>query len=165
LNRKFTADEPNKVWTTDITYVPTREGWPYAAVVIDWFSRQVVGWAIDGHLPTSWCGSAVQMAFLPTGHKGAENGTGFAHHPDWGSPYASHGYRKHLSIMKRGQGMGRRGNCWEGLPLGYNAPTERFFRSLKHEQLPYEKFRTKASAKMGIMGYLAFYNGKRSHQN
>jgi hypothetical protein len=59
--------------------------------------------------------------------------------------------------------MGRRGNCWEGLPLGYNAPTERFFRSLKHEQLPYEKFRAKASANLGIMGYLAFYNGKRSH--
>jgi transposase InsO family protein len=71
--RESPVDEPNKVWTTDITYVPTRESWPYVAVVIDWFSRQVVGWAIDGHLPTSLCVSALQMAFLPTGHKGAES--------------------------------------------------------------------------------------------
>ena len=61
--------------------------------------------------------------------------------------------------------MSRKGNCWEWLPLGYNAPTERFFRSLKHEQLNYEKFRTKASAKLSVIDYLAFYNGKRSHSN
>jgi transposase InsO family protein len=63
--------EPNKVWTTDITYVWTLEGWLTVAVVIDLFSRQVVGWAIDGHMRTSLCVSALQMAFLPTGHKGA----------------------------------------------------------------------------------------------
>jgi hypothetical protein len=60
----------------------------------------VVGWAIDGHLPTSWCGSALQMAFLPTGHKGAENRNRFAHHSDWGSQTASHDCRQQLAIMK-----------------------------------------------------------------
>ncbi len=67
--------------------------------------------------------------------------------------------------MKMGQGMGRKGNCWEWLPLGYNSPTERFFRSLKHEQLNYEKFRAKVSAKLRIIDYLAFYKGKRTHSN
>jgi transposase InsO family protein len=81
---------------------------------------------------------------------------GLLHHSDRGSQYASHEYRKHLAIMKMAQrsfapeGMSRKGNCWD------NSPTERFFRSLKHEQLNYERFRTKASAKLSIMDYLAF---------
>ena len=79
------------------------------------------------------------------------------HHSDRGSQYASHEYRKHLAIMKMEQSMSRKGNCWD------NAPTERFFRSLKHEQLNYEKFRTKEAAKLSIIDYLAFYNGKRTH--
>jgi len=64
---------PNQVWTTGITYIWTLEGWPYLAVVIDLFSRQVVGWAVADHMKASLCVSALQMAFLPTGHKGAEN--------------------------------------------------------------------------------------------
>jgi putative transposase len=88
---------------------------------------------------------------------------GLLHHSDRGSQYASHEYRKHLAVMKMEQSMSRKGNCWESLSLGCNSPTERFFRSLKHEQLNYEKFRTKASAKLSVIDYLAFYNGKRSH--
>ena len=82
---------------------------------------------------------------------------GLLHHSDRGSQYASHEYRGHLSIMKMEQSMSRKGNCWD------NSPTERFFRSLKYEQLNYEKFRTKEAAKLSIIDYLAFYNGKRSH--
>ena len=152
LARQFEVSEPNKVWTTDITYVWTLEGWLYVAVVIDLFSRQVVGWAIADHMRTSLCVSALQMAFWRRKPE-----PGVLHHSDRGSQYASQEYRRHLGIMKMEQSMSRKGNCWD------NAPTERFFRSLKHEQLNYEKFRTKASAKLSIIDYLAFYNGKRTH--
>ena len=73
LDRQFEAKAPKQVWTTDITYVWTLEGWLYLAVVIDLFSRQVVGWAVADHMRTSLCVSALQMAFLPIGHKGAES--------------------------------------------------------------------------------------------
>ena len=152
LNRQFDVAEPNKVWATDISYVWTLEGWLYVAVVIDLFSRQVVGWAIDDHMRTSLCVSALQMAFWRRKPE-----PGLLHHSDRGSQYASQEYRGHLKIMKMEQSMSRKGNCWD------NAPTERFFRSLKHEQLNYEKFRTQEAAKLSIIDYLAFYNGKRTH--
>ena len=152
LDRHFDVAAPNQVWTTDITYVWTLEGWLYVAVVIDLFSRQVVGWAIDDHMRTSLCVKALQMAFWRRKPE-----AGVLHHSDRGSQYASQEYRRHLGIMKMEQSMSRKGNCWD------NAPTERFFRSLKHEQLNYERFRTKAAAKLSIIDYLAFYNGRRSH--
>jgi len=152
LDRQFVVTEPNKVWTTDITYVWTLEGWLYIAVVIDLFSRQVIGWAIEDHMRTTLCIRALQMAFWRRKPE-----PGVLHHSDRGSQYASHEYRRHLSIMAMEQSMSRKGNCWD------NAPTERFFRSLKHEQLNYEKFRTKEAAKLSIIDYLAFYNGRRMH--
>jgi transposase InsO family protein len=82
---------------------------------------------------------------------------GLLHHSDRGSQYASQEYRQHLAVMGMEQSMSRKGNCWD------NAPTERFFRSLKHEQLEYETFRTKEAAKQSLLDYLAFYNGRRSH--
>jgi len=152
LDRQFDVAAPNQVWTTDITYIWTLEGWLYLAVVIDLFSRQVVGWAVADHMRTELCVNALQMAFWRRKPK-----PGLLHHSDRGSQYASYEYRNHLAIMKMKQSMSRKGDCWD------NSPTERFFRSLKHEQLNYEKFRTKASAKLCIIDYLAFYNGKRSH--
>lgn len=152
LNRQFEVAAPNKVWTTDITYVWTLEGWLYVAIVMDLFSRQVVGWSIDDHMRTSLCVNALQMAYWRRKPE-----PGLQHHSDRGSQYASQAYREHLGIMKMQQSMSRRGNCWD------NSPTERFFRSLKHEQLNYEKFRTKEAAKLSIIDYLAFYNGKRAH--
>jgi transposase InsO family protein len=152
LNRQFEVATPNTVWTTDITYVWTLEGWLYLAVVIDLFSRQIVGWAIADHMRASLCVSALQMAFWRRKPK-----PGLLHHSDRGSQYASQEYRKHLGIMKMQQSMSRKGNCWD------NAPTERFFRSLKHEQLNFERFRTKQAAKLSVIDYLAFYNGRRTH--
>lgn len=152
LNREFEVGSPNTVWTTDITYIWTLEGWLYLAVVIDLFSRQIVGWAVTDHMRASLCVSALQMAFWRRKPE-----PGLLHHSDRGSQYASHDYRKHLNMMKMEQSMSRKGNCWD------NAPTERFFRSLKHEQLNYEQFRTKAAAKLSIIDYLAFYNGVRTH--
>jgi putative transposase len=82
---------------------------------------------------------------------------GLLHHSDRGSQYASREYRQHLAVMRMEQSMSRKGNCWD------NSPTERFFRSLKHEQLNYEKFKTHEAAKLSVIDYLAFYNGRRSH--
>ena len=152
LDRKFKVAKPNHVWTTDITYVWTLEGWLYVAVVVDLFSRQVVGWAIDDHMRTSLCVQALQMAFWRR-----KPAPGLLHHSDRGSQYASAEYRQHLSVMKMKQSMSRKGNCWD------NSPTERVFRSLKYEQLNYERFKTKDAAKLSIIDYLAFYNGRRSH--
>jgi len=83
------------------------------AVVIDLFSRQVVGWAIADHMRTALCVSALQMAFLPTAQGRRKPEPGLLHHSDRGSQYASHEYRKHLSNMKMEQSMSRKGNCWD----------------------------------------------------
>lgn len=95
LNRQFDVAQPNKVWTTYITYVWTLEDWLYVAVVIDLFSRQVVGWSIDDHMQPSLCVNALQMAFWRR-----KPDLGLWHHSDRGSQYASKEYREHLGIMK-----------------------------------------------------------------
>ncbi|MGZ5011706.1 MAG: IS3 family transposase [Methylobacter sp.] len=112
LDRQFQVAKPNQVWTTDITYVWTLQGWLYVAVVIDLFSRQVVGWAIDDHMRTSLCVKALQMAFWRR-----KPPPGLLHHSDRGSQYASREYRQHLAVMKMEQSMSRKGNCWDnGVP-------------------------------------------------
>jgi len=143
---------PNQVWTTDITCVWTLEGWLYVAVVVDLFSRQVAGWAADSHMRASLCVQALQMAFWRR-----KPPPGLLHHSDRGSQYASAEYRQHLGLMKMRQSMSRKGNCWD------NSPTERVFRSLKYEQLNYERFKTREAARLSVIDYFAFYNGRRSH--
>lgn len=152
LNRRFNPTAPNQVWTTDISYVWTLEGWMYVAVVIDLYSRQVVGWAINEHMKTSLCINALQMAYWRK-----KPARGLMHHSDRGSQYASYSYREQLKNMGMIQSMSRKGNCWD------NSPTERFFRSLKSEHLNYERFNSKAKAKLSIVDYIAFYNGQRMH--
>jgi|CXWL01.1.fsa_nt_gi transposase InsO family protein len=112
LDRQFDVVAPNQVWTTDITYVWTLDGWLYLAVVIDLFSRQVVGWSMAEPMRTSLCVSALQMAFWRRKPE-----PGLLHHSDRGSQYASHEYREHLSIMKMEQSMSRKGNCWDNYPV------------------------------------------------
>ena len=112
LDRQFVVAAPNKVWTTDITYVWTLEGWLYVAIVIDLFSRQVVGGAIADHMRTALCVSALRMALWRRKPE-----PGLLHHSDRGSQYASQEYRGHLAIMKMEQSMSRKGNCWDnGVP-------------------------------------------------
>jgi putative transposase len=116
------------------------------AIAIDLFSQQVVGWAMADHMRTSLCVSALKMAFWRRKPE-----PGLLHHSDRGSQYASQEYRRHLNVMKMEQSMSRKGNCcWD------NSPTERFFRSLKHEQLDYEKFKTQEAAKLSSIDYLVF---------
>ena len=152
LNRQFNPTKPNQIWTTDISYVWTLEGFVYVATVMDLYSRQIVGWAINDHMKTSLCIKALQMAYW---RKKPEKG--LLHHSDRGSQYASYCYREQLEIMGMEQSMSRKGNCWD------NSPTERFFRSLKYECLNYEKLMSKAMAKLNIVDYIAFYNGQRMH--
>lgn len=113
----------------------------------------MVGWAIGSHMRASLCVQALQMAFWRR-----KPDSGLLHHSDRGSQYASTEYRQHLDIMKMRQSMSRKGNCWD------NSPTERVFRSLKYEQLNYERFKTREEAKLSVIDYLAFYNGRRSHR-
>jgi transposase InsO family protein len=152
LDRQFEVDSPNKVWTTDITYVWTLEGWLYLAVVIDLFSRQVVGWAIDKRMKRQLTLDALSMAYWRR-----KPSPGLLHHSDRGSQYACHDYRKRLAAYGMVASMSRKGNCWD------NAPTERFFRSLKSERLSHCRFVTRRSAEIQILDYISYYNSMRLH--
>ncbi len=119
LNQEFTASKPNQKWVTDITYIWTKEGWLYLAVVLDLYSRKVVGWAMDEHMERSLVIRALRMALLTRKpHKG------LLHHSDRGSQYASNDYQKLLDDNKITCSMSRKGNCYD------NAVMESFFATL-----------------------------------
>jgi transposase InsO family protein len=152
LNRNFDVDAPNKVWTADITYVWTFEGWLYLAVVMDLYSRQIVGWAMDKRMKKQLVLDALAMAYWQR-----KPPKGLLQHSDRGSQYACHDYRKLLETYGMKASMSRKGNCWD------NAPTERFFCSLKSERLSACRFFTRQEAKMEILDYITFYNSIRLH--
>ena len=152
LNREFTQAQPNRAWAADITYIWTNEGWLYLAVVMDLCSRTIVGWSMSERMTRTLVINAFTMAV-----KRRNPRRGLLHHSDRGSQYASADFQRLLAKHGAICSMSRKGNCWD------NSPTERFFRSLKHEQLNYEKFKTQAAAKWSVIDYLAFYNGRRSH--
>lgn len=153
LNREFNPAAVNQAWGADITYVWTNEGWLYLAVVIDLFSRRVVGWCIDKTMTQSLVIRALMMAINLR-----KPPSGLIHHSDRGSQYASHAYRelhvKHGIVVS----MSRKGNCWD------NSPVERFFSSLKREWLAGRNYQTRESAIHDIREYVAvYYNSKRLH--
>jgi putative transposase len=152
LNRRFDVQAPNTVWTADISYIWTLEGWLYLAVVLDLFSRRIVGWAMDKRMKTDLALNALAMAYW---HRKPPKG--LLHHSDRGSQYACPDYQKRLEQYGMQASMSRKGDCWD------NAPTERFFRSLKSERLRLCRFKTRASAKSEVLDYIAFYNGLRLH--
>lgn len=153
LERRFGSDTPNRRWTADITYVWTAEGWLYLGVVLDLFSRRIVGWAMDTTLERSMVLSALSMA-INNRHPEA----GLLCHSDRGSQYASGDYQKALSEAGIVCSMGRRGNCWD------NAPTESFFASLKRECVYRHRFATRAEARTTLFGWReVWYNRKRRH--
>lgn len=153
LARDFNVDGPDKVWATDITYVRTWEGWLYLAVVIDLFSRKVVGWSMANHLRTELVLDALRMALgrrLPS--------KDLLHHSDRGSQYASHEYRKALRQHGIVCSMSRRGDCWD------NAVVESFFGTLKTELLYRRPITSRKMARAAICEYIeVFYNRKRRH--
>jgi transposase InsO family protein len=153
LDRKFEVDAPDTAWTTDITYVRTWQGWMYLAVVIDLFSRRVVGWSMATHMRTGLVMGALKMALgrrLPSPK--------MLHHSDRGSQYASNDYRDALRDNNIICSMSRKGNCWD------NAVAESFFATLKKELIHRRPWPTVQSARAAIAEYIeVFYNRKRRH--
>lgn len=154
LNRQFAVSAPNRVWGSDLTYLPTQDGWLYLAVVVDLFSRKIVGWAMASTMETSLVVTALTMAI---GRR--QPPPGLLHHSDRGSQYASAVYQALLQQHQMIGSMSRRGNCWD------NAVVERVFRSVKHEGLD-EAVREQASetVKASVIDYIEmFYNSQRLH--
>ena len=154
LNREFTVAEPDRVWVGDITYIATDEGWLYLAVVIDLFSRQVVGWSLREDMTSSIVIDALRMAWFKR-HPGKQAGVLF--HSDRGSQYASGAFRGVLQEYGITSSMSRRGNCWD------NACSETLFGSLKVERLHGQRFVTRRQAKDETIAWLLWYNKARLH--
>lgn len=152
LNRDFTAQAPNQVWTSDITYIETGEGWLYLTVVIDLFSRQVVGWSMQDHMRTSLVADALRMAWF---RRRPEPGLIF--HSDRGSQYCAHEFVDVLKSYGMKSSMSRKGDCWD------NAPTESFWGRLKVGRLDGQCFETRRQAKDEVISWLTFYNSGRLH--
>lgn len=153
LDRQFSPPGPNQVWATDITYLWTQQGWVYLAVVIDLYSRRVVGWAMDRRMKKALVMRALMMA-VNLRHPPS----GLLHHSDRGSQYASHAYQKLLKQYGMTPSMSRKGDCWD------NAPVERFFSSLKREWTGDQLYRTREEAIADVREYVAvYYNSMRLH--
>jgi transposase InsO family protein len=153
LARQFTAPVPDRVWVTDITYLATVEGWLYLAVVVDLFSRRVVGWATSDRL-----GEGVALEALGMGLARRRPPPGLLHHSDRGSQYASAEYRAVLAGHGMERSMSGVGSCWD------NAVAESFFATLKVELDHDGAGRTRAEAHRAVFDYIElFYNGERRH--
>lgn len=146
------ASGPDRVWAADITYIPTREGWLYLAVLLDLATRRVVGWALDTHLHQELALSAVRMALT---HRGARGGL---HHSDRGSQYTSRAYQQLLHTVGFTASMSRKGNCWD------NAVVESFFATLTKELLVDGIFSTRDMARRELFTFIeVWYNRQRRH--
>lgn len=155
LDRNFKSNQPNQAYVGDITYIPTQEGWLYLAVVIDLFSRQVVGWSMDESMKTELVNSALLMALWKRKPR-----KGLLWHTDRGSQYASESHRMLLKEHEVIQSMSRKGNCWD------NAVSESFFHTLKVELIHNITFKTREEAKQAIFEYIeVFYNRLRIHSS
>ncbi len=153
LNRAFSPAAPNQCWGTDITCLWTQEGWIYLAVVIDLYSRRVVGWSMDRRMTKALAIRALIMAVSLRNPP-----PGLIHHSDRGSQYASYAYQALLKQYGMIASMSRKGNCWD------NAPVERFFSSLKREWTCDRIYRTREAAIADVREYVAvYYNAKRLH--
>jgi putative transposase len=155
LAQDFTADAPNRKWVTDITYLPTTTGWVYLAVVIDLFSRKVVGWALSTSLATELVALALRHAI----ESRRPHGSQLLHHSDRGSQYTSDIYQQTLRTLGIDCSMSRTGCCYD------NAVAERFFWSLKHEWTNHQHFNDLEDARLSVFKYIeTFYNPVRIHQ-
>jgi len=153
LNRQFTVEHPNRVWAGDITYVWTKEGWLYLAVVLDLYSRTVIGWAMGQRLTVELAEQALTMALANRTPK-----AGLLHHSDRGSQYAATSYQQQLTTHGITTSMSRRGHCWD------NACVESFFGTLKRELVYHRHYATREEATQDIFEYIeVFYNRRRRH--
>lgn len=153
LDRQFNVGRPNQVYVGDITYLPTREGWLYLAVVIDLYSRQVVGWSMAEPMRAKLVNDALLMAVWKRKPE-----QGLMWHTDRGSQYASESHRALLARHGIRQSMSRKGNCWD------NSVSESFFHTLKTELVHPQTYQTRAGARQTIFEYIeVFYNRERLH--
>ncbi|TKF74084.1 IS3 family transposase [Vibrio kanaloae] len=153
LAQDFNATAPNQKWAGDITYVATSEGWLYLAVIIDLYSRQVIGWSMDTRMTASLVCDALSMALFRRGFPEQ-----VITHSDRGSQYCSKDYRDLISTYNLKQSMSRKGNCWD------NACVESFFHSLKVEAIQYEPIMTREQMRQTIFEYIEVdYNRTRRH--
>jgi putative transposase len=156
LARDFTAEAPNRKWVTDITYLATATGWVYLAVVVDLFSRKVVGWSLGDSLATELVSSALRQAIETRRPKGSK----WLHHSDRGCQYTSEAYQRVLRTLGVECSMSRTGNCYD------NAAMERFFWSLEHEWTNHHSFANLEEARTSVFRYIEmFYNSQRIHQS
>lgn len=153
LDRQFGADGPNRRWVADFTYVWTAEGWLYVAVVLDLFSRRVVGWSMSASMTAQLVIDALTMALWRRGRPDT-----LLHHSDQGSQYTSEAFQRLLADHGVDCSMSRSGNCWN------NAAMESFFSSLKTERVSRRTYRKRNDAKADVFDYIErFYNPKRRH--
>jgi len=153
LKRKFTIDSHNKAWVSDTTFIATREGWLYLAMILDLFSRQIIGWSMSTRNNTELVQDDLTMAIKRRG-----NVSDVIVHSDQGSTYASGAYQQQLSDNQLRCSMSRKGECLD------NAVAESFFGSLKNELVYHEDYKTRTEAKQSVFEYIeVFYNRKRRH--
>jgi transposase InsO family protein len=153
LNRDFHAEQPDTAWVSDITYLWTCQGWLYLAVILDLYSRKVVGWSLAERMMASLVNGA-----LDTAVRLRRPARGLVFHSDRGSQYASRSFRRRLWRHGMKQSMSRRGNCWD------NAVAESFFATLKKELVRNRAFDTRERARAEVFEYIeVFYNRQRAH--
>ncbi len=153
VDREFSVERANQTYVSDITYIWTQEGWLYLAVVLDLYSRKVVGWSMSSRMKASLVCDALKMAIWQR-----KPGSGLIHHSDRGSQYCSLVFRALLKCYKIRGSMSRKGNCWD------NAVAESFFGSLKQERVHWRHYQTRYEAQQDVLNYITmFYNSFRLH--
>ena len=153
VNRQFRAERPDALWVTDITYVPTNQGWCYVATILDLFSRAVVGWAVESTMTATLATKALSMAV-----QRRRPGAGLLHHSDRGCQYTSTDYREQLRQLGVTVSMSRKGDCWD------NAVAESFFATLKRELLNRARWTDSVDVRYAVFEYIeTFYNRRRLH--
>ena len=156
VNQDFSATAPKELWTSDITYIRTRQGWLYLTVILDVYNRQISGWSMSNSLKATHTTIPALMA----AYRRHRPGPGLIFHSDRGVQYACHEFRRLLKKYKITQSMSGKGNCYD------NAITESFFSTLKTELVYSEKYKTRNQAKLSIFKYIEiFYNRQRKHSS
>jgi len=155
LERQFEVEVPDRVYASDVTYIWTQEGWLYLAVVIDLYSRKVVGWSMSSRMKAQLVCDALTIALWQR-----RPASGLIHHSDRGSQYASKAFRHLLDAHEIKGSMSRKGDCWD------NAVVESFFGTLKQERVHWRNYQTRSEAQQDILNYITmFYNPHRLHSS
>ena len=154
LNRCFTIDRPNRVWVGDVTFIATRKGWLYLAIMLDLYSRKIIGWSMSERIDKRLVLDALDMALLRREYR-----VGIMHHTDRGSIYGSDEYVKKLTNHRLIPSMSRKGDCYD------NAVAESFFSTLKNELIVSKIYDSREQARIEVFEYIeVFYNRQRIHQ-